>query len=295
MSAALPASARKASFLACLFAAVPAHGEDAVRLPDAFLISRGPSFERAAAEPTGLDGTAYTVIAPTFNGSDGNLTYLRLGNNGTAASTYGVTVLGTPTGRIYGTAQLTVPPNASIQYVLSEILGAAAAGALVNGDTAYSLYVRNTGNNLSIQHVIYNNANGFFENVSLCKFVSGANYTHLNSRLANIHTSRLATYPAQIYVHNDAATAATYTAVVYDSVTGARIGAVPITVGANATFSQPFTWFEQQVNWALTSIQYHANLEFQATGATPYAAQVSLYIYNQQLAAYVNMSQRCGV
>jgi len=55
---------------------------------------------------------------------------------------------------------------------------------------------------LSYQHVIYNGANGFFENVSACHFDAARDYSGLNAILYNVHTTLLASYPAQVYVDN---------------------------------------------------------------------------------------------
>lgn len=243
----------------------------------------------------GLDGAGYAEIAPTFNGSDGNLSYVRLGNSGTAAATFRIVVVGSPSGIQYGEGTFQVPANSSPQYSLAQILSAANAGSLTYGDTNYSLYVQGAGGNLSLQHVIYNDANGFFENVSVCKFVAGVNYSGLNSRLANIHTSLIPGYPAQIYIHNYSRSDATYNAAIYESVTGALMGTLLVTLRANSTYYVPFSWIEQQIGWAPSGNQYHANMAFVAVGSGSYAAEVGQYIFNQQLGAYVNMTSRCGL
>lgn len=242
-----------------------------------------------------LNGSAYEEIAPTFNGSDGNQSFIRLGNGGATATTFAISVLGSPSGTLYGRASVQVPANASPQFSLQQILAAASAGQLTGGDTSYSLYLRDSDPGLSYQHVIYNVSNGFFENVSSCKYVASADYTGLNYALGNVHTSQLSAYPTQISIHNYAAAATTYNATVYDAATGSLIGTVPVTVGANATYSAPFTWFQEQLHWTPAAGQSQSNVVFAAAGTAPFEAKVNQYVYNSILSAYVNMTQRCGM
>jgi len=280
---------------AALLAAGASLAQEAPFLPDDFIVGRGRLVERQVERASATDGTLATVIAPTFTGADGNISFVRLGNFGEEPIEVDITVLGTPTGKVYGTATYAVVAHASPQYALTTILADAKAGALAGGDNGYTLYASNWGSMMSMQHVIYNGANGFFENVSICRFFEGADYSNLNGRLGNIHTSALGTgYPARIYIHNDTAASVTYAATVYDAASGARIGAVSVPVGANGTFSQPFAWFEEQLGWKPASGQLHANMEVAApegSSAVPYIGQ---FIFNQQLTAYVNMSQRCA-
>lgn len=256
-------------------------------------VALGISLLTSAALAAGFDGSGYVQIAPTFNGSDGNQSYVRLSNDGTAATTFTVKVVGSPSGNVYGTGTIQVAPAAAPQYALSQLVSTAQAGPLANGDTSYSVYLQNTAATAFYQHVIYNGANGFFENMSTCKYASSGNYTGLNSRLDNVHTSQLSGYPATIAVHNYASTSVTYNAGIYDAATGALIGTVPVAVAANATNAQPFSWYEQQLHWTPGSGQLHVNIVFQASGSASYAAEVSDYIYNSALSAYVNMTQRC--
>src|SRR5258708_4138314 len=65
----------------------------------AFTPERAASFERQLG--AGLDGAFYAEVFPIFTGADGNTSYLRLGA-GDAASTFHVTVVGSPSGDIYG-------------------------------------------------------------------------------------------------------------------------------------------------------------------------------------------------
>ena len=233
------------------------------------------------------------VVAPVFN-SNGNSSFIRIGNAGPATTTVTMTVLGSPSGAVYGTAQYQVPANASPQYALSSILTDARAGALTNGDTGYRLSMEDADPGLSYQHVLFNSSNLFFENVSACHFDSARDYSGLNAVLYNVHTSLLASYPAQIYVDNSAASAATYNVSIYDNNTGVLVGVVPITIPAKSTYTQPFSWFEQQLKWTPSSSQAHANMVFSPVSPATFQIAVSDYIFNEKFSAYVNMSQRCG-
>src|SRR5262249_35676852 len=59
-----------------------------------------------------LNGAGFAQIAPAFDGSDGNLSFVRLDNGGPATTTFGVTVVGSPSGSIYGTTTIQVPSRA---------------------------------------------------------------------------------------------------------------------------------------------------------------------------------------
>ena len=216
-------------FFIAFIAFVPFSGALASPIPDEFRTDRPPLTQAAAAMPAiaqlaqaagaslerpqaaaTLNGNYYNVIAPTFNGSDGNTSFIRLGNSGTAATTFTVTVVGSPSGVVYGAGQLQVPAAASPQYSLAQILTTASAGALTGGDTSYALYMQDPDSYLSYQHVIYNGGNQFFENVSSCHYASNNDYALLNTLLYNVHTSQLAAYPAQIYIHNFATSSNTF-------------------------------------------------------------------------------------
>jgi hypothetical protein len=255
--------------------------------------SMPPTIERTQAATATLNSNFYNVIGPTFNGSDGNQSFIRLGNGGAATTTFTITVVGSPSGTVYGTGQVQVPPSASPQYSLSTILTTTGAGPLANNDTSYSLYIQDPDSALSFQHVIFNGSNLFFENVSECHFAPTGDYSGLNGKLANVHTTVLSGYPAQIYIHNYAKAAATYNVSIYDNNTGTLIGTVPLTLQANSTYATPFSWFQQQLNWTPSSTQQHANMSFSPVSPATFQIELGDYIYNQQLQAYVNMSQRC--
>src|SRR5688572_12656074 len=91
---------------------VPA--ELARSLPPAGSAPVKPAAERAAA----INGEDYAIIAPTYNGSDGNISYIRLVNLSDVQANYAITVIGSPSGRTYGTGTIAVPGRSSPQYAL---------------------------------------------------------------------------------------------------------------------------------------------------------------------------------
>src|SRR5205809_698473 len=85
---------------------------------------------------------AHAFFFPVFT-SGPKTSYLRLANgdlvSGQGASTFSITVVGSPSGLAYGAAQIVVPLEASPQYSINEILTLAGTGPLTGNDTAYSL------------------------------------------------------------------------------------------------------------------------------------------------------------
>ncbi len=268
-----------------------------VSIPDAYRAGTAPA-AAGIERPSALKGSTYTVIAPTYTGSDGNLSFLRLYNTNDNAVTFTLTIVGTTTARVYGTATYSVPSQASPQYSMSDILAKANAGALSGGDTGYAIYMRAPAFNAAngFQHVIYNNNNGFFENVSACTYSSDINYADYNQTLINVHTSALSAYPTQVTIHNYQNAAVEYGVTVIDARDGNAIGDVNIKLAANASYTVPFSWFETQLEFKPTSSQAHVNLKFYAVDdqGGP-SAVVSQAIYNQKLAAYVGMTLFCSI
>ena len=121
-------------------------------------LAAGASFAASA----GLYGRNYAVVAPISTGADGNVSFLRLINDTASASTFAVSVVGSPSGRVYGTASIQAPAGASPQYAIATILSLANAGALSGGDTGYALYLQDA-DQVGFQHVIFSAASGFFE------------------------------------------------------------------------------------------------------------------------------------
>ena len=188
--------------------------------------SSSPSTNTAERASAGLDGARYAVVAPTYAGSDGNTSYLRLANGqgagGTISkpTTFNITVVGSPSGNTYGVARIEVAALASPQFSLQDILTRAGAGGLADGDTAYAFYIQDA-DRVAYQHVIYNGANGFFENVSICGVGGFANEPGGSMEpLWNVHTSALSTYPSQVFLHNYQSQSAAYQVTVVDARTG---------------------------------------------------------------------------
>ena len=101
------------------------------------------------------------MVSPTYTGANGSTSYLRLFNgNQSAAATFTIVVVGTCTGNTYGTANISVPSDASPQFPLSTILTLAGAGALSGCDSnsgdGYALYIQSTEPTAGYEHVTFN-------------------------------------------------------------------------------------------------------------------------------------------
>ena len=253
--------------------------------------SKASTKEKAAA----LNGTFYSVIAPTYTGA--TQSFVRLFNGAQQASTFSVTVVGSPTGRTYGTANISVPRSASPQYSLTQILTNASAGALNGGDTSYALYVQNPDTASGWQHVTFNGNNNFFENASVCKTLLNQQVASISSTavLTNVHTSRLAAFPSEVQIHNFWNAAVTYRVTAIDSTTGTVLGAVNVNTQANASYVIPESQLESQLNFTPSASQTHINLFVtDPTGAPPYEV-LGQTITNTALSAQINMTTACAV
>lgn len=253
--------------------------------------------ETAQDSPSLVNGSNLTPIAPTYNGEGGNLSFMRFFNiNSGAASTFVVTVAGSPSGNTYGNvANFTVPANASHQRSLTEILTQAGAGPLTGGDTNYTLYIRNSDGFSAFQHVIFNSNNGFFENATICQFFSGALHTRVVPVVANMHTSRIAQYPSEITVHNYTNVGRAYTASVFDSVSGAALGNVTLNVGPNTTARLTTASIEQQLNFTPNAQQFHMNVKLGDAGSTlDLTALIGHNVLNNAFnGTFLNLTQLC--
>lgn len=299
-------------FILAIFALAlgSAHAQEPIEIPKKYLIGIAPE-EYAEQERQRLDllhseavkaekerpevllGTTYTVVAPIFNGSDGNLSYLRFGNANTTSNTTTISVVGATTGTVYGSTSYTIPPGASPQYSINDIL--TKCTTCKNITEAVSLYIRNPAFYTGYQHVIYNSSNGFFENASLCQFRSSLDYSSLTQLVVNVHTSRIVGYPAKILLHNFYNTSVTFRAVVVESQTGTAKGELLLTAIANGSYAIDGSYFEQQLGWSPGPAEFHFNVVFQPYSTVGYYGLVGQAIYNQQLQAYTNMSQICGI
>lgn len=249
--------------------------------------------------PAALNGSQYVVIAPTSNGENGNYSYIRLFNGASANIIFMINVLGSPSGASYGIAQPTVPPRASVQYSLADILSQANAPALFGGDTSYSLYLQNGASASGYQHVIYNAASGFFENLSNCK--SPLNTGLTGKYLVNVHTPAISQYPSLIQIHNTRNVALNMKLTFTDAETGNFIRSTPeasqyaLTVAANASAVLSVPTVLQDLGFTPQTSQYHVNV--QATDAGGGNADMTLahIVRNQVLSADLNMTAACAV
>ena len=244
-----------------------------------------------------INATALTAIAPTYNGEAGNLTFVRFYNmDPSAKEDFSVTVVGSPSGRTYGTTTYTVPANASPQFSLSAIVAQANAGPLTAGDDNYTLYVRNANQAAAYQHVLYNSINNFFENVTACIYFQGAVYKGIPQTLANVHTTTLAGFPSRILIHNAFSAAVTYRVSLYDAANGTLLGKVDLPLGANTSKTYPESFFEDQLKWTPSATQLHVNMMFEQVGSNAdFYANISHVIFNSALNASINMSTLCRV
>ncbi len=257
----------------------------------------------AGEKQSAINGTTYAVVAPTYNSPTGTLSYLRLFNGANGPSNFTITIVGSPTGKTYGTANIQVGRSASPQYSLTQILQNAnvavvnGAGVLTGGDTSFSLYIQDPDTLSGYQHVTYNAASAFFENVSVCNSLLNQTVSSNSSSavLMNVHTSKISDYPSQIELHNFWNAAVTYRLTAVDSTTGVVISAMNLATAPNASYAIPFTSMQTTLNFQPSASQFHVNLIVtDPSGAPPYI-MLGQSIVNSQLAANISMSTACAV
>jgi hypothetical protein len=256
-------------------------------------------FAAAAIAPAqaALNGALYAVVAPTYTGAGGTTSFIRLFNGGSAATTFSITVQGSPSGNTYGTAMISVPVRAAPQFSLSQILSQANAGPFVGGDTNYSLYIQNPEPSAGYQHVTFNSGNNFFENVSSCKNLLNQSVAAVvnSAVLTNVHTSRLAAFPSQVEIHNFFNAPVTYRLTIIAARTGTIRGTMDVNIAANETRMLSMSSIESQVNWQPGEGEEHANIVItDPSGALP-NVMLSQSIVNQGLSANISMSTACAV
>ena len=147
------------------------------------------------------------------------------------------------------------------------------------------------------QHVTYNAASKFFENVSVCNSLLNQTVSANSSSavLTNVHTSMIPDYPSQIELHNFWNAAVTYRLTAVDATTGAVINAMNLATAPNASYAIPFTSMQTSLNFQPTASQFHVNLIVtDPSGAPPYV-MLGQSIVNSQLAANISMSTACAV
>ncbi len=247
--------------------------------------------------PSVVDGTQHTVVAPILRGEANNYSFIRLGNGGLLPTTFNVTVVGSPSGESYGTAEYEVAPWASPQYSIADILDEIGVSELRAEDNQISLYLKSPhqGNLPVFQHVVWNSMTGFFENASRCTFREDVDYSQVNRALINVHTSRIGNYPATVFLHNYADFEVTYRGNVFDARDGTLLGAVNFNMMANETRAVDFADIENEIDFVPESDQYHANIIFQEVDADDFYLLALQGIRNIQLEAFTNMSVACVV
>ncbi len=258
-------------------------------------ISNATATVTIAPSRTSLTLDNYYVIAPTFSGTDSS--FVRFANSNANAHNITVKVVGSPGGTLYGTADYSIPSNASPQYSLGDILTKANAGALKSGDTSYALYLSQEAG-MSFQHVVWSSATGFFENMTSCTAPNlSVNASSQNRQALNVHTSILADYPAYISIHNAYTSPQTYVATLYDAASGTRLGTASLTVAANATVTQPMTYFQSAAGFTPSASQFHVNMYFSTSDVGTlgsFYGVISHYILNKRTNNYSNMTTWCA-
>src|ERR1700759_2497139 len=144
-------------------------------LTAALLLSTGSAAE-SASSPTvekpaaTLDGYSSTVLGHMFVGTiDTNVSYLRFLNLSGGPANVSVSLVGSPSGRLYGTATVGVLNHASRQMAITDIMAAANVTGLSGGDDRFSVYLRSDSAPVAVQNVLFNGTTGYFENMTTCQ------------------------------------------------------------------------------------------------------------------------------
>ena len=246
-----------------------------------------PALERAAA----LSGSGYTVLGRTFLGDSGNLSYIRFLNLSGGSATIKATLIGSPSGRNYGTVDVVVANNASRQIPITTLMTSAGMNGLASPDDKLAVYLQSGSEPVAVQHVLYSQINGFFENLSSCQ---NSSISNSNAALINVHTTRIAEYTSNVVIHNFGDADATYDVDVYKAETGESVGRVSVVIPANSTFEKPFSYFEDALAFTPDASVLHVNLEiFPRSGASSVLLQH--IVFNARLSAYLNLTNFCTI
>lgn len=282
-------------------AADPAKGESRVLDAPAFQTGRAPPSVAATGDrerPQAVNGSLYAVVAPLYIGTGGFYSYLRLFNGGAATASFTVTVVGSPTATNYGAATFQIPPRASIQYSMSQVL--VGANATIRApDTNFSFYIQSTGPLAGYQHVTHSPEAVFFQNASVCKWTiqDAVGAVAPSAILTHVHTSRLAVqgYPSAIELHNFATTAATYRFTIIEATSGNIVGEMNFPARANASYTIPWADIERQINWSPQESQIYANIVVSDTSGAVPAVLLGQTVINDRLNATLNVTTMCAV
>ena len=249
--------------------------------------ARPAESERASA----FSGYGYTVIARVFLGDGGNLSYLRFLNLSGSTSSVTATIVGSPSGRNYGSVNVGIPNHASRQIPITQFMSDVGISGLTSPDDRLGVYLRSDGSPVAVQHVLYSEGSGFFENMSTCQ---NSSVSDSNAALMNVHTTSISEYESFVTIYNYTSAAASHEIQVYEAASGAFKGQVTVSVDANSTFEQRFGWFERQLDWTPSSTEYHANLlAFPQSGSR--GALVFHTVFNNRLGAFLNLTNFCTI
>jgi hypothetical protein len=233
--------------------------------------------ERASA----LDGTGSLVSMPLFENTathGGNLSFLRFRNDSDTATIFTVRIVGSPSGVDYlngNSYSITVPPHAAPQRALTDIQTAVGTSIMTRGGDSYAnALITADRSGASVQHVMYNNTTGYFENLTVCK--DGVNTTSVavNRFLGNVHTSRLGGYRSSLYVFNPQTASRAVRGRVYDAVSGSEIGSFTRTARANELLKVAMTTLETELNFAPSTSQLHVNVRFETADSQAFSSLV---------------------
>lgn len=251
-----------------------------------------PSAEKLAIEKSAaISVNGYTVQGRMFMGADGNLSYLRFLNLSGATTSISAVLVGSPSGRTYGTATVSVPNRASRQYSITDLMTAAGISALDKGDDRVGVYLRADASPVTVQNVLFSGTTGFFENMTACQ---NSGLSDTNGALMNVHTTSIPGFTSYVTIYNYTSSEQGYDIPIYEANTGTFKGQVSISVPANSTFEQPFSWFQDRLSWSPAQSEYHANLQVLAQSGTR-AAQVMHTVYNAKLGVYLNLTNFCSI
>jgi hypothetical protein len=227
--------------------------------------------------PAAVDGSHYGVMAPLYIGRGGFYSYLRLFNgNVTTSASFTVKVVGSPTGRDYGTAIYAVPARAGRQLSVSTILTDAGA-AIQAPDTGFSFYLQTSQRSAGYQHVTHSPAESYFENSTVCRSLLQQAISGEANRIFvwGAHTSDpiVAGYPSALDLHNAANVPVTYRLSLIEETSGTIVGQTNYQTLANTSYSLPISEIERLVNWTPAPGQLRANIMIEKLdGSVPRAA-----------------------
>jgi hypothetical protein len=262
----------------------------------AFLLSSSAMTQDREREQA-VNGTYYAVIAPIYDGSatsGGSDSYIRLFNGKSTATTFTLTVVGSPSGNVYGTATFSVPGNASQQKHWAQVVGGANAGPLTGGDTSYAMYLRNPDPLAGYQHVTFHQVTTFFENASICdRLLNEALVSTGKVVMPNVHTTQLGGYPSKLQIHNYQAVPVNYQVSAVYSETGAAAGsAITVPMAANETRTLLVSELQSQMGFGPS--EAHVNFFVRNPGASKPNVLVGHQVANNQLGADFNFSTACA-